>query len=184
MRIEQSATLTAGVYRTPGSPRLDEPVIRISGNDVTVDFSGVTLDGGDPGAMPDAFVGVAVLVENGSNITLRNLTARGYKVAVLARNVQNLRISGCDLSYNYRQRLRSTVEREDLSDWLSYHHNDDDQWLRYGAGIYLTRCDGARVDHCTIRGGQNGSGPRDAGVWFEATASGRCRTRPGRYPGS
>ena len=90
---------------------------------------------------PDEFFGVAVIIKGGKNITLKNLKAKGYKVALLARDVSNLTIEHCDLSYNYRQHLNSTQEKEDISDWLSHHQNEKDEWLRYGAAMYLRGCD-------------------------------------------
>ena len=39
---------------------------------------------------------------------------------------------------------------------MSYHHNDKDEWLDYGAGIYLADSDGAEIDRTTIVQGQNG----------------------------
>jgi hypothetical protein len=39
---------------------------------------------------------------------------------------------------------------------MSYHQNQKDEWLRFGAGIYLDRCDSAQIDHNTILQGQNG----------------------------
>jgi parallel beta-helix repeat protein len=39
---------------------------------------------------------------------------------------------------------------------MSYHHNDKDEWLDQGAGIYLADTDGAAIDHTTIVQGQNG----------------------------
>jgi len=54
-------------------------------------------------------------------------------------------------------RLKSTPEREDPSDWLWPHENDADEWeTRYGAGISLTRCPKARVEECRARRSQNG----------------------------
>ena len=157
MVISRSTEFANGVYRLPAPEDSDEPVIRVrNGQNVTVDFRGAVLDGAARSATPDQFRGTAVHIEGGRNVTLKNLTARGYKVAVHARNVERLRLVNCDLSYNYRQRLRSTLEREDLSDWMSYHQNDADEWLRYGAAIYLNDCDAAEVTRCRVTGGQNG----------------------------
>ena len=39
---------------------------------------------------------------------------------------------------------------------MSYHHNEKDEWLDGGAGIYLADSDGAEVDQTTIVQGQNG----------------------------
>ena len=88
---------------------------------------------------------MAVFIKGGKNITIKNLKARGYKVALLARNVSNLTIDNCDFSYNYRQHLNSTQEKEDISDWLSHHQNEKDEWLRYGAAMYLRDCEFAVI---------------------------------------
>src|SRR4029077_14128218 len=61
----------------------------------------------------------------------------------------------CDLSYNYRQHLNSSQEKEDISDWMSYHHNEKDEWLRYGAAMYLRNCNFATIRNCKVTGGQN-----------------------------
>src|SRR5688572_1975015 len=158
MTVDRSTTFAPGVYRLP-APADDNAhaVIHVRGDDVTIDFAGVTLDGAPPAdATPDQFRGTAVRIDGGKNVTIKNLVVRGYKVAVHARDVERLHLSNCDFSYNYRPRLKSTLEREDTSDWLSFHHNDDDEWLRYGAAIYLHDCDGAEVERCTVTGGFNG----------------------------
>ena len=155
MIIERSVRLEPGTHRLPA--RADEAVLHVSGDDVTIDFAGATLDGApSDDALPDQFTGTAVRIDGGRNVTIKNLTARGYKIGLHARNVERLRIVNCDFSCNYRPRLKSTLEREDTSDWLSFHHNEHDEWLRYGAGIYLHDCDRAEVNDCTITGGFNG----------------------------
>ena len=107
------------------------------------------LRGAEAGADPDTFTGVAVLVDGGENVTIKNLTARGYKIGVLARQRRELHITGADLSYNWKPRLYSLVEHESLLDWMSYHHNDKDEWLDSGAGIYLADSNDAEIDHTT-----------------------------------
>jgi hypothetical protein len=153
--LTRSVTIAPGAYRLR-SADLNHPAVTIRGSNVSIDFSGVTLRGADPAADPDAFTGVAVLVDGGENVTIRNLTARGYKVGVLARHVKRLHVTGSDLSYNWKSRLYSLVEHESLLDWLSYHHNEKDEWLDGGAGIYLAASDDAEIDHTTIVEGQNG----------------------------
>lgn len=130
------------------------PVITIEGNDMTVDFQGVEMRSSADPTRPDLFTGLAILVK-GRNVTLKNAIVRGYKIALLANGVEGLRLENCDFSYNYRPRLRSTREREDFSDWLSYHHNENDEWMRYGAAFYLKNCPKATVKGCRATGCQN-----------------------------
>ena len=68
---------------------------------------------------------------DGSNITIKNLRIKGFKVGLMAENIPGLTIEDSDFSYNYRPRLKSIREREDLSDWLSYHDNEEDQRLKF-----------------------------------------------------
>lgn len=138
------------------SPDLDHPAVTIRGSDITLDFTGVTLRGGAGTADPDSFTGLAVLVDGGENVTITGLAAHGYKVGILARHTKHLHVTGADLSYNWKQHLYSLVEHESLLDWMSYHHNEKDEWLQSGAGIYLADAEGAEIDHTTIVQGQNG----------------------------
>ncbi len=129
-------------------------VITIEGEGITVDFQNAELRSTADTKRPDLFSGLAILIK-GKNITLKNATVRGFKIALLANAVDSLRLENCNFSYNYRPRLRSIREREDFSDWLSYHHNDKDEWLRYGAAIYLKNCRAATVKGCRATGCQN-----------------------------
>src|SRR4029079_6339756 len=115
MLVRSSATLPPGTYRLPSSDAA-HPAITIRGWNLAVDFTGVTLRGSAESADPDTFAGLAVLVEGGENITIRNLTARGYKIVLLARGTKKLRIVGADVSYGWKARLYSLVEHESLLD--------------------------------------------------------------------
>jgi nitrous oxidase accessory protein NosD len=156
MLIDHSVTIRPGTYRFSASEDLKNPAITIRGTNITVDMSGVVLEGASATADPDTFAGVGVLIDGGSHVTLKNATVRGYKVGILARDSPDLHLTGNDLSYNWKQRLYSGIEKESLLDWMSYHQNEKDEWLRYGAGIYLRRCDRAEIDRNTALQGQNG----------------------------
>ncbi|MCB9298513.1 MAG: right-handed parallel beta-helix repeat-containing protein [Lewinellaceae bacterium] len=156
LAIHSNATITPGIYEIPGKDSLSPPLITIEGDGITVDFNGAEMRGVPDGRLPNSFTGLAVLVRNSKKVTIRNLRASGYKVALMAENVDSLLLEHCDFSYNYRQRLHSTREREDPADWLSYHGNEADEWLRYGAAVYLKGCSHATVRHLTVTGGQNG----------------------------
>lgn len=153
--INKSTKIKKANYSFEAYDSLNQSVLVIEGNDITVDFSNAVLIGNTKNQLPDQFHGVAILVRNGKNITIRNLTAKGYKLAVIARNVDGLKIENCDFSYNYRQHLNSTQEKEDISDWLSHHHNENDEWLRYGAAMYLRGCNNFIISNCKVTGGQN-----------------------------
>jgi parallel beta-helix repeat protein len=155
MIIKRSAKIKKGTYALDGHDSLNRPVIVIEGNNIIIDFNKAILKGSNRKTLPNQFFGLAILVRNGRNITIKNLSARGYKVAIMAQNVEGLKLEHCDLSYNYRQHLNSTQEKEDLSDWMSYHQNEKDEWLRYGAAIYLRDCNNAIINNCRVTGGQN-----------------------------
>ena len=153
--VTGAARLARGVYRIRDEN--DDGVLRITADGVTLDLTGATLIGAPEDADPDAYRGVGIEVASARGVTIRGGRIRGFQVAVRARNAPGLTITGLDASENFRQRLRSTPEREDPADWLRPHENDRDEWqTRYGAGFSLTECDGARISGCTVHRGQNG----------------------------
>ena len=155
MKVTKSIKIKKAIYKIDGNDNLEQSVILIEGNNITVDFNNALLKGSNAKINPDEFYGLAIMIRNSRNVTIKNLKASGYKVALIARNVQGLILDNCDLSYNYRQHLNSTQEKEDISDWMSYHHNEKDEWLRYGAAFYLRNCNDAIIKNCKVTGGQN-----------------------------
>ncbi|MBS1513312.1 MAG: right-handed parallel beta-helix repeat-containing protein [Bacteroidetes bacterium] len=153
MVIKTSIQVKAGVYQLNASASLNVPLIIIRGNNITVDFNNAQLKGSNDKAFPNQFYGLAVLVQ-GNHITIKNAKISGYKIALMAAHCKNLVIENSNFSYNYRQQLQSTWLSEDVSDWMSYHHNEHDEWLRYGAGIYLEDCSKSIIRNNTITGGQ------------------------------
>ncbi len=155
MKIVASTRLQPGLYSLNTISAL--PLIEIAGENIIVDMKDVILQGSNDKIRPDEFYGVAIYIQPGSkNISIRNASIHGYKIAILADSVDRLSIEYCDLSYNYRQELKSNRNREDISDWMSYHKNENQEWKRYGAGIYLNQCTNALVVNNTITGGQCG----------------------------
>jgi len=155
MLITQSLTIKRGAYFLE-SEKLETPVVTISGDNIVVDFNGAILNGTADPMQPDLFKGMGIFIENGKNIQIINAVIKGFKIGLLAENVDSLHIQTSNFSHNYRQRLKSTPDMEDLGDWLSHHDNDKDEWLRYGAGMYLKNCDQALVKDVTANEGQNG----------------------------
>ena len=142
MVITQSVRVVPKVYRLSGAP------IVVRGDNITVDFRGATLEGSS--------ADTAIRVDGGSNVRIVNAHVRGYKVGILARGTVHLFLEKNDLSHNWRPRLLSLVEHESLVDWLSFHHNEKGEWLRFGAAIYLEDVNGGEVRNNSAVGGMNG----------------------------
>lgn len=154
--ITHSMRVKPGRYRLPAPGSPDSALITIRGNDLEVDFTGVVLDGAPAGADPDEGAGIAVLVDGGQNVVVRGAHIRGYKIGILVRGTRGFKLNDNDLSHNWKPRLFSLVEHESLADWLSYHHNENGEWLRFGAGIYLDGASRGDVQHNTVVQGMNG----------------------------
>ncbi len=156
MVVTRSTRFAPGTYRINGRESLDSALITVRGDNIVLDFRGVTLEGIAPDGDPDQARGVAVLVDGGSHVTIRGATLRGYKVAILARGTRDLVLENDDVSYNWKPRLFSLVEHESLADWLSFHHNENREWLRFGAGIYLEGVHGGSITGTRAIQGMNG----------------------------
>ncbi len=165
MVISHSGTIPAREYRlvaTEFERKAGEqtipvlpPAVIVRGNNITINFAGSVFRGSPQSTWPDQRKGLCIQVE-GNNVTLKNLRVHGYKVGLLAQNCRNLKIVNGDFSCNWKQHLASTPEQEDESDWMGYHHNENREWLRYGAGIYLDSCSTFEVKNTKITGGQCG----------------------------
>ena len=154
--ITRSTRVAPGHYRLAANASLDSALITVRGDDITVDFTGVTLEGQSPLADPDLAAGVAIRVEGGRNVRIVNAHVSGYRVAVLAKGTRGLTLAGNDVSHNWKPRLFSLVEHESLVDWLSFHHNERGEWLRFGAAIYLDDVRGGELRNNTAEQGMNG----------------------------
>ncbi len=156
MVITRSVRVRPGTYRLTAPASLDSAAITIRGDDVTVDFAGARLVGLAPEADPDQARGVAIRIEGGSRIHILHAGLRGYRVGVLARGTRDLALDDVDASYGWKPRLFSLVEHESLVDWQSYHHNEHDEWLRWGAAFYLEDVRGGEVRGSRAEQGANG----------------------------
>jgi len=133
-------------------------VLQVVADGVTLEFEPGSHLLGNHGAPWDELTGVGVNVQGVRGVTLRGLRASGFQVGVLATQADGLVLEDCDVSDNYRQRLRSTPQAaDDASDWLRPHANDGQEWRRiYGAGICIEDSRGVTVRRCRARRTQNG----------------------------
>jgi len=153
MTISSSTRIAPGVYVAPAN---GDPVLTIRGSDITVDLRGVTLVGNPDRTRPDQFSGTAIVIDGGSNVTVRGVNVRGYKLAIRATGTRNLRLLEMDLSHNWKPRLYSGIEKESLVDWMSFHQNEKGEWQDRGAAIYLEDIRGGEIRGVTARQGMNG----------------------------
>jgi len=148
VELQPGMVITQSVRVVPKTYQLSGPPIVIRGDNITVDFRGATLEG--------SATDTAIRVDGGKNVRISNARVRGYKVGILARGTQHLELDKNDLSKNWRPRLFSLVEHESLADWLSFHHNEKGEWLRFGAAIYLEDVSGGELRNNGAVGGMNG----------------------------
>jgi len=100
MRISKTTKIIRAVYRINAPTDTSKTLILIEGDNIVIDFNNAELSGSKGLKNPDEFFGVAILIRNSRNVTIRNLKVRGFKVAVMARNTNNLILENCDFSYN------------------------------------------------------------------------------------
>ena len=154
MVITHSITVKRATYRFPAPASLDSAVITIRGSNIVVDLNGATLEGNT--GEPDQAEGVAIRVDSGAHVTIKNGTIHGYRFNILARGTRDLTLAVLDIGNSWKPRLYSLVEHESIADWLSFHHNEKNEWLRYGAGAYLDGVHGGTISGVTAEQGMDG----------------------------
>jgi parallel beta-helix repeat protein len=154
LALVNSATIRRGMHHVADAD--ENGVLHVRGNDLVVDFQGAALIGAADNTKPNEFKGRGIVIEDSSGVVLKNARVRGFKVGIYARNCRKLTIENCDLSDNWKQHLLSTPAAENAADWLFGHENDNNEWLRYGAAMYLDGCADFTVRNNTARRGENG----------------------------
>ncbi len=152
MKINKSVKIKKAVYKLDAFDNPDKAAIIIEGNDITVDFNNSVLKGSNLKKKPDEFFGTALIIRNSERVIIKNLTAKGYKIALQATNAGSLTLENCNFSYNYRQQLQSTPGKVNEADNITYEENN---MLQHGAAIYFNNCDLAIIKSCKVTGGQN-----------------------------
>ena len=156
VELRPGMVITHSIVVAPKTYRFSGPPITIRGDNITVDFRGATLEGIGLEANPDQATDTAIVVDGGHLVRIANARVRGYKVGILARGTYLLELVHNDLSDNWKPRLFSLVQHESLVDWLSFHHNEKREWLRFGAAMYLEDVKRGEVRDNTVEHGMNG----------------------------
>ena len=155
MTIDASVKVNQQIYDFSGTSDL-KPILKIKGQNIVIDFNNSVIQGNSNPNQPELFEGLGILVEGGSNIQIKNLNLQGYKIGLMAVGTDSLQILNANLSYNYRPKLKSLKQRENVQDELSFQQNQNDEWMRYGMGIYLKNCKRPLIKRVTIKNGFNG----------------------------
>lgn len=131
-------------------------VVHVTASNVTLECQGV-LFGDVRETPPDKFSGTAVRISGAKNVTVRYLTAMGFKVGLRATEADGLVVDGGSFHDLWRMHLKSTAEKEHNDDWLWPHENDKQEWVtNYGAAVCVEKSAGVRVSGVTARACQNG----------------------------
>jgi parallel beta-helix repeat protein len=147
------------IVQNAANPIIDSDnngVIHITRGGITVDFNHQHLHGAKSEQTPDTFSGFGIKI-TAKDVTLKNANVSGFKVGIHALNADGLTIHDCDVSNNFHQRLKSTPQAEDASDWLWPHNNDNNEWMtNYGAGICVEGSNNVTLHDIKARKTQNG----------------------------
>lgn len=71
MKISRTGKVLKNEYKLDGFSDNDKPVILIEGDNIIVDFNHSVLQGSNQRQQPDEFFGVALLIRNSRNITIK-----------------------------------------------------------------------------------------------------------------
>src|SRR5687768_6135895 len=77
MRIIKTTKIKKQVYKLDAYQKMNQAVVIIEGENITVDFNNAILQGSNStlamAKNPDEFFGIAVLIKNSKKITIKNL---------------------------------------------------------------------------------------------------------------
>lgn len=100
MVIRESGTIRSGTYLIPGLASVDGMVITILGRDIELDFQGAVIQGASDQGSGDTLAGIGICLDQASNVTIKNLTLKGYRVGLQCKSCEGLVLDGVDLDGN------------------------------------------------------------------------------------
>ena len=156
-RISESCRVrippTAVIADTDG-----DGVIHIASDRIVVEFEeGSVLRGAEVNDNWDTLTGFGIRLDGHKDVTLRNAAIAGFKVGLYATRADGLTLEGLNIRDCYRQRLRSTPEKEHNADWMFPHKNDQREWMtQHGGAVVVERSSGVTIRDVTVRTTQNG----------------------------
>ncbi len=100
MVIRESGAIRSGTYLIPGAESEDGIVITILGRDIELDFQGAVIQGASDQVAGERLSGIGICLDQASNVTIRNLTLKGYRIGVQCKSCEDLILENVDLERN------------------------------------------------------------------------------------
>lgn len=127
--------------------------VRIEADDVTVDFGGAVIASCDvEKAAGNGFDGTGLLIKGRKNVTVKNAVVRGYRYDIRVEECRNVRLVGCSADFSRAEKL--VDQGVPANEFLNMR--DLAAWRDCGAGIWLEKAEGCRVEDCRAVRAQNG----------------------------
>ena len=98
--VRESSSIRQGTYLIPGGQEDRAPVVTIRGREIVLDFQGATVQGSATSAEADTFEGVGICIDQATDVTIRNVTIKGYSVGIQCKSCLDLRLENVDLTGN------------------------------------------------------------------------------------
>src|SRR5436190_849817 len=73
MKLSKNTKLKKANYKLDAPAGPDQYLLIIEGDNIVVDFSGSVLQGSNKTKRPDEFFGIAIIIRNSKNVTVKNL---------------------------------------------------------------------------------------------------------------
>jgi parallel beta-helix repeat protein len=133
-------------------------ILHIKADDIVVEFEkGSVLQGAAINNNWNELKGQGIRIDGHKNVTIRNAELAGFKVGLYATHADKLTLDNLNIHDGYRQRLKSTPEKEHNDDWMFPHNNDNREWMtNHGGAIVIERSYSCTLSNTTVRTTQNG----------------------------
>ncbi len=150
LQVQGDVRVCPGYYVVPD--RSEHGVFIVVSSNTRLDLTGVTIQSGD--TVQQAFVGAAVTSQGVNNVTITGGVISGYRYAIRLSGGRGHYVRDVDASGSRAQRLLSTPETFNPTDWLDIFRPDT--FEKYGGGVYLKDTEDATVTGVVAHRAQNG----------------------------
>ncbi|HYE61120.1 MAG TPA: right-handed parallel beta-helix repeat-containing protein [Phycisphaerales bacterium] len=133
-------------------------VLHVKADGVTVEFEkGAVLRGAKIDNNWNELKGVGIRIDGHKNVSVKNAEIAGFKVGLHATRADGLTLDRLNVHDCYRQRLKSTPQKEHNDDWMFPHNNDGREWMtQHGGAVVVERSRECTLSNITVRATQNG----------------------------